>query len=684
MFADSIVHGGTINAQSDGGTRGQVVMNAAKGIQIKDNAIINTEALGTGQGGIINLTAGNRLEIQPLASVSADGGPTGGTGGSITLAANDIDLGPLAWLVQNIHATTRSAGFAEGTISINQTAAPTIAPLGAPITLSPVAPGVFVEPLLTGLADGGFAVAWTEAVVNSPNTDTFVFVQRYSSGGAPMGGPVRLDTGRSGFFSNVNVSAQSVTPLANGGFVVTWRRFDNPVALVDSARAFDSSGAPAGAAIEFINTPNGARATALSTGGFLLTWGQGDPVTGHVQRYDSHGAAVGTAIVGDILGVPAASPRGGFSVQFAGSFPTRYDADGTVTGGTGTSGKGMVGGTVIMEAAGLQASSVFLLDFSGALRGAVTSVNGPIEPLSRPAPLSNGGLVFEFVEAGTGRVIAQRVAPDGSAQGPSLVVAPTGIIREGFYAGVASGGFVHLKRALVSTVQRFGSTPAPFTPGTIASGELPTPTPAPFTAGTIASGELPTPVADNTPPPPPAPPPAFLTGGGATFGGTSGCNASVCSDEFRAAIGMMGVERAFQQRAQGNSDQDLLDRAAREAVQQLQAAAEARRRNTGADAVEAGVIIQDYGQMGRLAATVRESIERAVREGRPMEAVETAAEMRAAAQEFYRRERVIQELGAYRSDPGEMTIVNSMLNMSDEQQTLFMRSVVQQMRRGDL
>src|SRR5262249_34944288 len=155
-------------------------------------------------------------------------------------------------------------------------------------------------------------------------------------------------------------------------------------------------------------------------------------------------------------------------------------------------------------------------------------------------------------------------------------------------------------------------------------------TPAPFTPGTAASGQLPALAA--SPPPPPPPPPNVVVGnpnGGATFGGVSGCNSQVCSDEFKGAMAMIGAERAFQQRAQGGSDQEILDRTAREAVQKLVEAADARRRVVGADSIEAGVVLKDYGEMGRVSALARQRMEQLVNSGQPMEALETANELKA-------------------------------------------------------
>ncbi|MGH8766061.1 MAG: filamentous hemagglutinin N-terminal domain-containing protein, partial [Burkholderiales bacterium] len=104
MFADNITVGGNLSADSSSAGRGQIVMSAADTMTVRDGAVVSTDATDASQGGVIDLTAGSQIEIQRLASVSADGGAAGGNGGDIALTANLLLVSQVANAGGNLHA----------------------------------------------------------------------------------------------------------------------------------------------------------------------------------------------------------------------------------------------------------------------------------------------------------------------------------------------------------------------------------------------------------------------------------------------------------------------------------------------------------------------------------------------------------------------------------------------------
>jgi VCBS repeat-containing protein len=144
------------------------------------------------------------------------------------------------------------------------------------------------------LADGGFVVTWTS--FNTDSNFTEVFAQRFDAAGNPVDGeflvPRTSPTG--------DQSDAVVTGLANGGFVISWTQAPTFSNVNVHAQLYDASGNPVGN--EFtVDTPSALRqgtstVTALADGGFLISWKSGDSSGfGEIlaQRYDANGTAVG-------------------------------------------------------------------------------------------------------------------------------------------------------------------------------------------------------------------------------------------------------------------------------------------------------------------------------------------------------------------------------------------------------
>jgi hypothetical protein len=102
---------------------------------------------------------------------------------------------------------------------------------------------------------------------------------------------------------------QQITALSNGGFVVTWTDFgqgvggatgDTSLAAV-KAQVFAAGGAPIGSEI-LVNTAifgsqYQPQITALSNGGFVVTWTDGGGDTVKAQVFAAGGAPIGSEIL---------------------------------------------------------------------------------------------------------------------------------------------------------------------------------------------------------------------------------------------------------------------------------------------------------------------------------------------------------------------------------------------------
>lgn len=266
--------------------------------------------------------------------------------------------------------------------------------------------GEQLSPSVTTLSDGGFVVTWI-----SEGNDGSIFGisgQRYDAAGARVGGEFQVNT----YTSGLQVSP-SVAALPDGGFVVTWTSYDQDgsgggvygqrydrlggavgnefllnqitpgdqssvgtgaVATLDDGRlvqAFagsdnayfrilgvpvDRTPLPASGDIQVntttTNNQDRAAVTALSGGGFVVTW-QSEDQDGsgygiYAQRYDESGAPVGgefqvnTATANDQdTAAVSATADGGYIVVWAstlqdgsswGVFGQRYDASGAAVG----------------------------------------------------------------------------------------------------------------------------------------------------------------------------------------------------------------------------------------------------------------------------------------------------------------------------------------------------------------
>lgn len=163
-----------------------------------------------------------------------------------------------------------------------------------------------IDPIVAGLADGGFVVLWDDNLYGHP-----LHGQRYSSDGSPAGGEFQPD-----FF--VKDCPCSVAGLTGGGFVVVWGDSGDE-GYGSYARVYGSDGSPLGPAFRVGFNSDFEAGAALSDGGFVVAFS--DQYGIHVQRYSAIGGSEGHEIpvTGGLTVKPAVAglARGGFVVAWA-------------------------------------------------------------------------------------------------------------------------------------------------------------------------------------------------------------------------------------------------------------------------------------------------------------------------------------------------------------------------------
>lgn len=146
---------------------------------------------------------------------------------------------------------------------------------------------------VASLAGGGFVVTWTDRSTSS----WLIKAQIFDAAGSKVGGEFAINPSAG---PNAGSVESSVTALTNGDFAVAWYEGSQ-----HHVQVFTASGVPVGAEITvaagFSGTQTGPELTALSTGGFVLTWvgnvgalsdGSGTGI--YFQAFDAAGVPIGS------------------------------------------------------------------------------------------------------------------------------------------------------------------------------------------------------------------------------------------------------------------------------------------------------------------------------------------------------------------------------------------------------
>ncbi|MFC4442183.1 Ig-like domain-containing protein, partial [Caulobacter henricii] len=139
-------------------------------------------------------------------------------------------------------------------------------------------------PKIAALSNGGFVVTWTDASlgVGGASGDTSgpaIKAQVFAANGTAVGSELRVNTAT----TNIQESPQ-ITALSNGGFVITWKDSSAGVGgaggdtsnTAIKAQVFAANGTAVGSELLVNTATAGSQVTpditALSNGGFVVTW----------------------------------------------------------------------------------------------------------------------------------------------------------------------------------------------------------------------------------------------------------------------------------------------------------------------------------------------------------------------------------------------------------------------------
>ncbi len=121
---------------------------------------------------------------------------------------------------------------------------PTGTPTGAEFAVDAITPGSSYGAFdgaidVLGLGNGGFAVVWQQSI--DPEADGELHFQRFTSTGAKLGAEFVVET------ATDQIESFSAVELANGGFAVEWRTFDNSSSTgANFIRVFNMNGVEIG------------------------------------------------------------------------------------------------------------------------------------------------------------------------------------------------------------------------------------------------------------------------------------------------------------------------------------------------------------------------------------------------------------------------------------------------------
>jgi hypothetical protein len=151
------------------------------------------------------------------------------------------------------------------------------------------------RPQITALSDGGWVITWQSL---GQDEDSYgIYAQAYNADGTKQGGETQVNT----YTTGVQVD-QQITALSDGGWVITWRSDcqDGDGSCI-YAQAYNADGTAQGGETQ-VNTyvasmQDTPQITALSDGGWVITWkseGQDGSTWGvYAQAYNADGTAQG-------------------------------------------------------------------------------------------------------------------------------------------------------------------------------------------------------------------------------------------------------------------------------------------------------------------------------------------------------------------------------------------------------
>lgn len=304
----------------------------------------------------------------------------------------------------------------------------------------------------TGLASGGFAVVWSDSRSSGADTSgSGIRVSTFDEAGNAVIGDVLVNTTTSG-----NQADASVASLAGGGFVVTWTDRSTSSWLI-KAQIFDATNTKVGGefTVNWSAGPNAASVessvTALTNGNFAVAWYEGS--LHRIQVFTASGVPVGAeiAVAAGFSGTQVgpeltALSTGGFVLTWVGNagalsdgsgsgvYFQAFDAAGAPIGSVQLANSTLAGDQILPSVVALDNGSFAITwtDLSVAgkdndqIRSQIFVLNEPGTPPSEVTITSAGGgtsATIHAVEGDTAVAFVTAQAPQGS---PAVQYAITG------------------------------------------------------------------------------------------------------------------------------------------------------------------------------------------------------------------------------------------------------------------
>ncbi len=256
-------------------------------------------------------TAGDASGAGILSQLySAAGAPVGSAVRVNTQTSGDQTQPTVTSLAGGGYVVTWMDGDAFSTVMKAQLFSAAGAKVGGEIAVDAKVLNDQALPVVTGLATGGFVVAWQDSNPASGEPDTLIRAQVFSAAGAKVGVSLVVSDTTAG-----ERDFPSIAGLPNGGFVVTWQHFVSPTDSDIKAQVFDGDGTKLGGEMLINSVTAGYQerpVIASVTGdGFVVAWGDGSGLGGDADgtsikaqlfNYGAYNVITGTDAVDTMTG----------------------------------------------------------------------------------------------------------------------------------------------------------------------------------------------------------------------------------------------------------------------------------------------------------------------------------------------------------------------------------------------
>ena len=298
--------------------------------------------------------------------------------------------------------------------------APDGSPVGRPVSVT--TPKGATPVTMVPLTGGGYAATWLTIAGVEGSGLSEVWTQAFTATGTGIGSPVSLGTVNPGAAGG-GYAIPRIAPLADGGYVVDWTSQQSVGSTVPDrsvyAQRFGADGLRVGGVLQATTDGTGPLGvTGLTTGGFLVSWG---------DLVGTHGGARAYSAAGE----PLAPPQDAGPTIPGGPFP----AYAPLAGGGAVIVWDVLGDALHeqpLTAAGLALPAQRVDGMATAVPAAVPAVAG----------LPGGGYVVVWYDLPAGNLLARRYATDGTPlSAPTRVNLVAGSIGNAAVVALSDGRF---------------------------------------------------------------------------------------------------------------------------------------------------------------------------------------------------------------------------------------------------